>query len=237
MENKSGLSYSVARTLSDVLEAWQLVYRSYRRAGLIQSHRWKLHTVPHAVQNQSVVVRGRIRAETVSTLSAYLDTSNGLPLDSVYPDELATLRRNGRRLVEFGLFADRRHEMQRTVAALLELMRWACHFGVHSGATDGIIGVHPRHAAFYERLLAFERIGEVRLHPTVNEAEVVLLRLDWYAQIVKPRVPRGLRYWMEKPLPATAFLERSMFTPEELASSPLADYLGEMIAAPIGADA
>lgn len=228
LETETGLDVTVARRLAEVVEAWHLVYRSYRRAGLIPPNRWELHTLPHATQPDTVVVTGRIREQVVSTLSAYMDGPKGLPLDVMYPDELQALRNAGRRIVEFGLFADRRRNMKRSIGALLDLMRYVCYFGVTRGATDGVIGVHPRHVAFYERLLAFERIGEVRQYATMNDAEVVLLRLDWYAMVDQAYIPPGLRYWLDHPLTPDVYLDRPIFREDELADSPeLTAYLQE----------
>jgi len=222
----SGLRFRPAGSPSEVLDAWQLVYQSYQRIGLIGPNPAAVHTVPHALQDRAVVICGRIRSLTVSTISGYLDLPDrGLPLDAVYPDELAELRADGRTLMEIGLFADRREHIERSIEALLELMRQVCYFGVTQGATDGVIGVHPHHAAFYIRMLGFERIGEEKNYSLVNDNPVILLRLDWYEKIRQIKPPRGLRYFRDNPLAADAFAGRvSLQSPQILqALAPLFD--------------
>lgn len=221
-----GLQFSVAQSLEEVVEAWGLVYYSYLRSHLIKPNPSRIHTVPQAVlADQSVVICGKIEGLTVSTMSAYHDGEHRLPLDSVYAEELDELRASGRRLVEIGLFADRREKLHRSLEALLELMRWATYFGVHGGATDAIIGVHPHHAAFYTRLLGFEAIGPTRSYSTVNGAPVTLLRLDWYERIALPCPPRGLAHVLAAPLTADDFTHRYIPHMDELETSPVADYL------------
>ena len=177
------LSFDVARTIEDVAQAWQLVYRAYLRTGLIHANPTRIHTVPQAIGRNTVVVCGRVYGRIVSTLSGYVDGPQSLPLDSVYAAQLDALRAAGCRLMEVGLFADRRLHLERSREAILELMRYVCYFGVHAGATDAVIGVHPHHAAYYTRLLGFDVSGPIRRYGAVNEAEVVLLRLDWYGKV------------------------------------------------------
>ena len=229
---RSGLSFTVAASLEDVLDAWTLVHDSYVRAGLIHVNPAGLHTVPHAVQSRSVVMCGRIGNLTVSTLSGYFDRSDknrpdkpGLPLDAVYADELNKLRRNKRILMEIGLFADRREHIERSTEALLELMRYVCHFGVAHGATDGIIGVHPRHARFYTRLLDFDQIGPVRTYSLVKDHPVVLLRLDWRNKVQRQKLGRGLRYFRDNPVTAEQFAQRFLLTAQSIAGSPIEQFL------------
>ena len=222
-----GLEFKVAQTVQDVSEAWQLVYYSYLRARLIKPNPACTHTVPQAMlADKSIVICGRIEQVTVSTMSAYHDDGeHGLPLDTVYADELNRLRDSGRRLVEIGLFADRREKIQRSMEALLELMRWTTYFGVHGGATDAIIGVHPHHAAFYTRLLGFDAIGETRSYETVNGAPVMLLRLDWYERIKQSSLPKALAHILANPVTPEEFEHRYQPRMDDLHGTPLAQYV------------
>ena len=223
----TGLTFRPASSLQEVVEAWTLVYRSYLRSGLVRTNRWKLHTVPHAIQSHSVVICGHIQGLAVSTLSAYFDQRGGmgLPADEIYPNEVRALRDEGRRLMEIGLFADRREHIQRSVEALLELMRHVCYFGANFGATDGLIRVQPRHAPFYTRLLGFDQIGAEKPHPTVEGRATVLLHLDGYAKIEGDDLPRGLRHFKRSPLGAEAFAGRYVLDGRGIAGSPIEHYL------------
>lgn len=216
-----GLRYDVARSLDDVIEAWRLVYAVYRRAGLIDRNAAELHCVPHAIGTDSVVAIGRIESLVVNTLSAYHDGPQGLPLDSVYRRELDWLRRQGRSLIEVGLFADRREHLYRSIEAVMSLMRLSTYFGVHTGATDAVIGVHPHHAAFYCRMLGFTQIGDEKSYETVNHKPVVLLHLNWVEATSAVKPCRGIRQFVENPVETGYFNDRVDLTWEAVADSPI----------------
>lgn len=203
------LEFSVGRTLEDVMEAWGLVYEAYRRLGLVDPNPWGVHCTAHAFTNDTAVIRGCLDGRCVTTITGYLDDpDHGLPLDSVYPDELARLRDRGCSLIEVGLFADRRSELKRARTSLLELMRWATYFGLNNGAQQAVIGVHPHHAKFYAKCLGFEIIGEEKYYGIVNGAPVVPLFLDWQACSMQKSVPRGVAQFNNNPLGTSDYESR-----------------------------
>jgi hypothetical protein len=220
---RSTLNYYVARTLDDVLEAWQLVYMAYRRAELIDSNPFELHAIPQAVGPQTVVITGCLGPMPGTTLSAYIDNPLGLPLDSVYPEELGALRKQGRRLMEVGLFGDRRDHLVRSSEGLFDLMRFAFYYGIHSNCDDAVIGIHPRHAPFYQRFFALEAIGEARSYPTVKNNPVVLLRLNFRAK--RDSLPKGLAFFSDNQIAEGIFANRYLFDQESVAGSMLERYL------------
>jgi hypothetical protein len=222
---RTGLNYAVARTMQEVLEAWHLVYKSYRADDLIDVNPFEIHTTPQAVGPNTAVVTACIGPLAVGTISGYADGPLGLPLDSVYRTELEQLRHSGRKLMEVGLFADRREHLNRAAEGLFELMRFAYFFGIHSNIDDFVIGVHPRHAAFYMRLIAFEKIGQVKTYPTVKDHAVVLLRLKLDERMEGNKLPKGLAYFYDNPVPASAFANRFLFDRECVTASPLAGFL------------
>ncbi len=222
---QAGLTFEIAKTYEQVETAWSLVYRAYLRAGLIPPNKFKLHTVSQTIQKKTAVIFGNIGGMTVSTLSAYADCETGLPLDTVYENELQQMRTEGRRLAEFGLFADRREHLFRSIEALLEMIRHATYFALACGATDGVIGVHPHHANFYTRLLGFDQVGPVKAYATVKDNPVVLLRIDWATATTQDKLPRGLRYLVNNTIAPEYFDDRFDLTGKQLAGTSLEQYL------------
>jgi len=219
------LCYAVAETLADVHKAWQLVYDSYQRNGLIDANPFGVHTVPQAIGRNTIVVTGYCRDSTIGTLSAYADSPLGLPLDSVYPDELRQLRRAGRRLMEVGLFADRRDQVSRSIDALFELMRFSFYFASNVLADNVIVGVHPRHAPFYMRLFGFEQIGALRTYSTVKDRPVVLLRFDVSCGSLLHPLPKGIAYFLDHPVDNSIFASRYRFDDPAQPQSPIGQFL------------
>ena len=220
---RSGLTYYVASTLEDVCEAWSLVYQAYRRAGLVDPNPFEIHTVPQAVGPQTVVITGMMGPEVGTTMSAYVDNPGGLPLDTVYRAEIDALRAQNRRVMEVGLFGDRRDHLTRSSVGLFELMRFAFFYGVHTNCDDALIGIHPRHAPFYKRYIGLEQMADLRTHPAVKDNPVVLMRMDFRAK--RTSMPKGLAYFVNNELPEKVFASRFKFDEASLADSTLSRYL------------
>lgn len=211
----SGLTFFPARSVEEVAKAWELVYYSYCQAGLISENPFEVHTVPQAIDEKAVVIIGRSAAgEIASTMSSYVDRPEGLPLDHIYADQMNAMRGQGCRLMEIGLFADRRRSMGRSLSALLELMRYNVLYAPHNDLTDIVIGVHPHHADFYRRLFAFRQFADVAGCPSVNGSPMVPLRLDLRRNMKLDPLPRALKYFQQHPLTAEAYADRVELTPD-----------------------
>ncbi len=112
---------------------------------------------------------------TVATITASLDSQDGLYVGRLYPAEVEALRAQGRKLCEFTKLAV--DESVRSSAVLGAVFHVACMYvlDLHE-CTDVLIEVNPRHVRFYQRMLGFEQAADERLDPAVN-APAVLLRL------------------------------------------------------------
>ncbi len=216
---QAALRVRVARTADEVESAWRLVYASYLQRGLLSPNRHEIHIVPQSLQQRSAVIVGTRSGQLTSTMSCYDEDGLGLPLDAVYSGELDGLRRAGRRLYEVGMLAERVQSAKRSATELFEVMRFAFHYGVWADCTDMIIGVHPRHSGFYCRLLGFEQAGPERSYDLVNDHPAVLLRLDLLTASHRTRVPRGLRYFLDHPVPPGDFDGRFRFREQSVYAS------------------
>lgn len=217
-----------ATSLEQVESAWRLVYQRYSQTGLIDENRFGIHAAPAAVGRHTSVIWGQEGPEGPEvgyTMTLFRDNPSGLALDSVYARYLGELRRKGRRLLEVGMLADRRQSASRGVGALFSMMRWAIHYGLHTDLTDIVIGVHPRHAQFYERCYSFEKFAPPTTYPLVRNNPVLPLRLRLREELAKDDLPRGLADARDNPLPASAFSHRFAFEPEQLRGSLIEGFL------------
>lgn len=106
------------------------------------------------------------------TVSLMVDSASGLPMDSIYAEELLPLRTTGAKIAEVGQFAVDR-ELYKVlsgkdapfVAAPLftAVLRHAIENGVHYLC----ITVNPKHDAFYAAI-GFRQIGGLKHHPSVQ---------------------------------------------------------------------
>lgn len=224
---ETALHFGVASSLDEVLEAWGLVYSTYRRMDLIDPNPYRIHTSPQAPGPQSVVISGRIHDTTASTLTCIRDTDAGLPLDHEYKDELDAMRAQGKHLTEIGLLADRRQHLARAADSLFMLMHYSLDYAFRDTGTDAVIGVHPRHARFYRRAFGFEPCGPERTYAVVKDRPVILLKLDGEAQDRLNPPPRGLRYLMDHPVPQDMYDKRYRFSQDQIAGSPIEEFLAQ----------
>ena len=125
---------------------------------------------------QRITVLVFMEERIVGTTTLGLDGPAGLMADSIYKEEIDTLRAEGRSVCELTKLAidDEYVDSKHIVAVLFHLCKI---YGEIHQATDFIIEINPRHASFYKKLLGFEEFGAERLCPRVN-APAVLLRLS-----------------------------------------------------------
>lgn len=112
----------------------------------------------------------------IGTLTIGLDSSDGLFVDDLFPDEVGRIRDAGLHVCEFTKLAmDRRARSPRLLAALFHVAYIYAHRikALH----NLLIEVNPRHVRYYQTMLGFKAVGEVRHNTRVN-APAVLLSLD-----------------------------------------------------------
>lgn len=219
------IEYTCARQLAQVEAAWRLVYQCYVAAGLIDANPWSLHATPSAVGVHSRVIVGAQAGTPCCTMTLSHESAEGLALDCVCGKRLDALRAQGRRMLEVGMLAV--HPLARRGGKRLsDLMRWAVQIGLQHGSDDILIGVHPRHAAFYGHQYGMEAFAPESRHPLVRNHPVVVLRLR-LGEIVADgrRVPRGLARALAQPLTEGALAGAFTFETAQMRGSLLEAWL------------
>jgi hypothetical protein len=163
-------------TVTEVLEAWGLLYRQYLKYSLIDENRYKLWAFPHYFTKPAGTWVGRENEVITSTISCMLDKEHLLPLDNYYHNELNRLRLQGARLTEIGLLTAKQKSLNSNL--LVELQRYPLAFGLSHGYHDFVIGIHPNHMDYYKKTFGFVQIGEEKKYTHLNRAPVALLYLS-----------------------------------------------------------
>jgi hypothetical protein len=125
------------------------------------------------------IIIARLRGEVISTLSLVRDGELGLPMEDIYPDEVAERRARGVRLAEVSCLADRRQDAARFFGLFCDMGRLMAQLGRKSGVDELLVAVHPRHASIYRRYMAFEFLGDRRDYPAVQGNPAVALSLNF----------------------------------------------------------
>jgi hypothetical protein len=168
----------IANTLKERESVFQLAYQVYLAKGyikeninqmLIQYYDSNPETVILIVQDQ--------KGNLVGSLTLVFNECSRLPAEKIYGNEIATLRKNGERLVEISrLIIDDRYRNSKEV--LLLLMNYLAIFSYHAKNYSAlIIQVNPRHKNYYKALLNFDEIGDEKACPSVQNAPAILLHL------------------------------------------------------------
>lgn len=106
--------------------------------------------------------------DVIGTLTLTVDSQAGLAADRTFAAEVEQFRRGpGVKLCELTKFAfDTSSPARPRLAALFHLI--FIYGSMHYGCTDLLIEVNPRHRRFYEVMLGFRPVGEVRTNAAVN---------------------------------------------------------------------
>lgn len=144
--------------------------RSAANILLSRMYSWRGYGRDHAVGGSpdSVTFTAACKEDVVGTLTLTVDSTAGLAADKTFAAEVAPFRAApGAKLCELTKLAfDWGGSSHRHLAALFHLVfiygsrQFAC--------TDLFIEVNPRHRRYYELMLGFVRVGEVRTNTSVN---------------------------------------------------------------------
>lgn len=105
--------------------------------------------------------------EVVGTVTLGIDSPVGLLADEMFKDEIDRFRNCGAKVCEITKLAfDPNVRSKEALASLFHVM-FIYGRRLHK-CTDVFIEVNPRHRRFYEAMLGFKRIGELRINPRVN---------------------------------------------------------------------
>lgn len=184
-----GLSVSLANSRSDRQRAIELRRNVYRRKGLLREDTLTPQVLPQACAPGSAIFVAREYGTIVGTISFYLDSDIGLPMDEVHGEEVDKMRRRFACVAEVGGLAilEDRRGVGITMMLYLATFRWAL-------ATDAkciVACVNPSSRRAYRKLLLFEELGECKKHPRFLDAPSVPIGVDLSAHLEHYRETRG----------------------------------------------
>ena len=175
-----------AETDQDFKQAYSLLYDRYLESNYIKASKsFPFHyNVYNLLPDTKTAILKKIGG-VVSTVDIVMESEEyGMPLDQIYHSELDELWGQGRKLCEVGSLAcSKEASWQNTFMPLFRVIFWRA---VNTGSNDICIMVNPKHVAFYENIMIFERLGEEKFYPNVNAPAVALrMNLDQYENNVK----------------------------------------------------
>lgn len=184
------LVMKVSESRTEREHALQLVQKIYSRAGLAQENLSRLRVMRQHLAESTEILVGKQNSRVVFTVSLVGDGEYGLPLESLFRDEVASMRADGIRLAEVSCLAhdgdlgDERGRFDNFLQGISLLLQVARDRGIDRL----LLAVHPRHAKLYERLLGCVRCSGSREYAAVRGNPAVLCMHD-FAQLDQTRYP------------------------------------------------
>ena len=175
----TSVEYKVAGSPTERRDAFGLVYEQYLKSGLSEPNQHRVRVTPfHLLSTTHVFVAYR-SGQIIATMTLVGDGALGLPMESIYGDEVEARRAQGLRLSEVSCLADRRSDHRHFLSVFVGLSRVMAQFARRQGYDQLLVVCHPRHAAFYQHYLGFAMIGSVARCPHVQNKPAVPLCLDF----------------------------------------------------------
>lgn len=165
LKNTENIEYKIAISTEELEQAFELVTQQYISAGLHSDNDGLRLTKFHLLPNSKVFIAIQKQADSsqkvVGTITMIEDSSMGLPMDEIYPDRLQRLRMSNLKLAEVIGLAVSPEQSAIYNNIVMYLYKICLQFSRFVQVTDLLCTVKTKHAAFYESLLLFKRIGEL----------------------------------------------------------------------------
>lgn len=173
---EADLVFKVAESKDELLQAYRLLYNEYLRAGYTSERSDGMLFTRHHLHPGTRVLVACCQERVVSTAAIVCDSQEmGLPMDELYREELADLRRQGRNVAEVCSLASDRGRLAPALIRLFTRTLFLC--SLRLSFDDVCVMVNPRHVPLYRRWCDLEVFGFERYYPKVN-APAVALRTD-----------------------------------------------------------
>jgi len=145
----------------------------------------------------------------IGTITLVPDSPCGLPMEAIYPEEIASLRRPGRKLAEVSLLALDLRLFGKKSFSLTDFQKLSTTFKLFKGLfdysqqvlgiTDIVISMHPKHQGLYQYLL-FRTIGDIRAYSAACDKPAVAMHLDVLEALKNVPKNKGIgEYFLKAP--------------------------------------
>ena len=179
-------TFSLARSRQDLTHAFRLSFESYYDAGLVNEKPSGIRLTPYHLLPTTEVIIAKVDGVITSTISLIGDGYLGLPMQSMYSDEIKELRDQGLKVGEIGCLADRRHAQTRFIETFAKMGRLLAQVAFVRGMDVLVAATHPKHARLYQRVLGFERMGKQTDCPYANDNPAVALKVKFDEHVGTP---------------------------------------------------
>ena len=178
-EYTDSYNFKIADRKEEYECASRLVHDKYVQKGYMTPTESGLRLSLRNALPETTTFIGKKEGIVISTLTLFQDSEMGLPMDAIYKNELDYLRRQGRKIAEVGSLAVHPSVSKQDQTVLMHGNKIMHSYSRnYLGVDDLVMAINPRHQWFYEHILLFEKIGELKEYPYVKKAPAVAYRLN-----------------------------------------------------------
>lgn len=174
----SPFTIKIANTLEEREAVFRLGYQIYLEKGYIDENpqKWLVRDFDANPETVILIVKDK-EEKVVGSLTLVFDGSLRLPVEKTYGEEIECLRNQKEKIVEVTrLIIDPEFRNSKEILVLLinYLYVYSYHIKKYSCFA---VEVNPRHVAYYQGLMHFKKIGDLKECADVKNAPAVLLYL------------------------------------------------------------
>lgn len=193
------IEVKIASTESEWRQAFELAATNYQARGYETPGANRLRFTPYHALPDTVILIAKHEDEVVATFSIVQDNELlGLPMEDAYAEEIAELRRKGRRLFEATTLADKGLNHREFMQVFLTLIKLSMQYHTYHGGDAYAIAVNPRHRKFYTKIVGFVPLGPLRTYAAVQDAPAEAFLLD--NQLQRDNTPDTYQFMFGEPL-------------------------------------
>lgn len=149
---------------------------------------WRGYTLSKELDLRNCIIHNVVEeGEVIGTATLCLDSTSGLFADEVFHDYMTEIRNDDTSLCEICRLAFKISNASKTTLGALFHVMFIYAYRLNN-RTHAVIQVNPRHKTFYEKMLGFTTLSEMRVNKHTN-APAYLLCLDLKA------MADGIRQW------------------------------------------
>ncbi len=183
------LTAQPVQNLDDLRACYRILYKEYLKRGYCKPNINKIYYNIYSLLPRSRTFAIKQNEKIIGTATLIIDSSQLLPMDTLFADKLNILRQKNRRLAEVSMLAfDKCAEGEKASGSLTHfenqsklflLFKLIFEYAYYiEGIDDMIIGVHPRHTKIYDYLL-FDPLGPAKAYPGARGSLAVAMRLNF----------------------------------------------------------
>ncbi len=180
--------------------ALRLVSENYRAAGYEPPTSTGIRFTPHHALPDTRVFVAEGGGKVLATFTLVPDTYLlGLPMESIYPGEIAQLRQAGRRLAEVTSLAMGDLSLREFLPVFSAIIRLMKQYHICHDGDTWVITVNPRHRNYYTRVLGYVPLGPCKTYSAVQGHPAEAFYVD--LALMKANAPRMHQEFFSEWLP------------------------------------